>query len=57
MIATGELNLVQGTYRAFGQDLQIRAGQVGFSGTIDNVPPLHLMNQKYRHCILLEYPV
>ena len=35
MIATGELNLVQGTYRAFGQDLQIRTGQVGFSGSID----------------------
>ena len=35
MIATGELNLVDGTYRAFGQDLQIRTGQVGFSGSID----------------------
>lgn len=35
MIATGELNLVEGTYRAFGQDLQIRTGQVGFSGSID----------------------
>lgn len=35
MIATGELNLIEGTYRAFGQDLQIRTGQVGFSGSID----------------------
>lgn len=35
MIATGELNLVQGTYRAFGQDLIIRTGQVGFSGSIE----------------------
>lgn len=35
MIATGELNLREGTYRAFGQDLLIRTGQVGFSGAID----------------------
>ncbi len=35
MIATGELNLVDGTYQAFGQDLIIRTGQVGFSGSID----------------------
>ncbi len=35
MIATGELNLREGTYRAFGQDLIISTGQVGFSGPID----------------------
>ncbi|KTF17898.1 translocation/assembly module TamB domain-containing protein [Pseudoalteromonas sp. H105] len=35
MIATGELNLKQGTYYAFGQDLIIRTGQIGFSGPID----------------------
>lgn len=35
MIATGELNLQQGTYRAFGQDLIITKGQIGFSGSID----------------------
>lgn len=35
MIATGELNLREGTYRAFGQDLIITKGQVGFSGPID----------------------
>ncbi|WP_404340460.1 translocation/assembly module TamB domain-containing protein [Pseudoalteromonas mariniglutinosa] len=35
MITIGELNLVEGTYRAFGQDLFIRMGQVGFSGSIE----------------------
>ena len=35
MITTGELNLRQGTYRSFGQDLIIRTGQIGFSGPID----------------------
>ncbi len=35
MIATGELNLQEGTYRAFGQDLIITKGQIGFSGPID----------------------
>lgn len=35
MIATGELNLRQGTYRSFGQDLIIRTGQIGFSGSIE----------------------
>ena len=35
MITTGELNLREGTYRAFGQDLLIRTGQIGFSGPID----------------------
>ncbi|MDN3396633.1 MULTISPECIES: translocation/assembly module TamB domain-containing protein [unclassified Pseudoalteromonas] len=35
IIATGELNLIEGTYLAFGQDLIIRTGQVGFSGAID----------------------
>ncbi|MFP3617140.1 translocation/assembly module TamB domain-containing protein, partial [Paraburkholderia sp. SIMBA_050] len=31
----GELNLIEGTYLAFGQDLIIRTGQIGFSGAID----------------------
>ncbi|WP_394191526.1 translocation/assembly module TamB domain-containing protein [Pseudoalteromonas atlantica] len=35
MITTGELNLLKGTYRAFGQDLIITKGQIGFSGPID----------------------
>ena len=35
IIATGELNLIDGTYLAFGQDLIIRTGQVGFSGSIE----------------------
>ena len=34
-IATGELNLIEGTYLAFGQDLIIRTGQIGFSGSIE----------------------
>ncbi|WP_105264397.1 autotransporter assembly complex protein TamB [Pseudoalteromonas sp. T1lg76] len=34
-LAVGELNLVDGKYRAFGQDLLIRTGQIGFSGTLD----------------------
>ena len=41
MIATGELNLREGTYRAFGQDLIITKGQVGFSGPI-NKPYLNI---------------
>ena len=36
IIATGELNLINGTYLAFGQDLIIRTGQVGFSGSIEH---------------------
>lgn len=35
IIAIGELNLVDGTYLAFGQDLIISTGQIGFSGAID----------------------
>ena len=35
IIATGELNLIEGTYLAFGQDLVISTGQVGFSGSIE----------------------
>jgi translocation and assembly module TamB len=35
IIATGELNLIEGTYLAFGQDLIIRTGQIGFSGSIE----------------------
>ncbi|WP_105190337.1 autotransporter assembly complex protein TamB [Pseudoalteromonas sp. T1lg48] len=34
-LAVGELNLVDGKYRAFGQDLLIRTGQIGFSGALD----------------------
>ncbi|MEO2280895.1 autotransporter assembly complex protein TamB [Pseudoalteromonas pernae] len=33
-LAVGELKLVDGKYRAFGQDLIIRTGQVGFSGML-----------------------
>ncbi|WP_462157937.1 translocation/assembly module TamB domain-containing protein [Pseudoalteromonas sp. GB56] len=33
-LAVGELKLVDGKYRAFGQDLLIRTGQVGFSGIL-----------------------
>ncbi|MFY8272696.1 translocation/assembly module TamB domain-containing protein [Pseudoalteromonas sp. SSDWG2] len=33
-IAVGELKLVDGKYRAFGQDLLIRTGQIGFSGSL-----------------------
>ncbi len=36
IIATGELNLINGTYLAFGQNLIIRTGQVGFSGSIEH---------------------
>jgi translocation and assembly module TamB len=35
IIASGELNLIDGTYLAFGQDLVISTGQVGFSGSIE----------------------
>ena len=35
IIATGELNLIDGTYLAFGQDLIISTGQIGFSGSIE----------------------
>ncbi|KJY95277.1 autotransporter assembly complex protein TamB [Pseudoalteromonas ruthenica] len=34
-LASGELKLVDGKYRAFGQDLVIRTGQIGFSGALD----------------------
>ncbi|WP_105255115.1 autotransporter assembly complex protein TamB [Pseudoalteromonas sp. T1lg75] len=34
-LAVGELTLVDGKYRAFGQDLLIRTGQIGFSGALD----------------------
>ncbi|PCK30955.1 autotransporter assembly complex protein TamB [Pseudoalteromonas piscicida] len=35
MLATGELQLREGKYRAFGQDLLIRTGQIGFNGALD----------------------
>jgi translocation and assembly module TamB len=34
--ANGELNLVNGRYKAYGQDLLIRQGEVQFSGPIDS---------------------
>ncbi|MFT6895789.1 MAG: translocation and assembly module TamB [Paraglaciecola sp.] len=34
--ANGELNLVNGRYKAYGQDLVIRQGEVQFSGPIDS---------------------
>ncbi|MFQ3235914.1 MAG: translocation and assembly module TamB, partial [Paraglaciecola sp.] len=34
--ANGELNLVNGRYKAYGQDLIIRQGEVQFSGPIDS---------------------
>ena len=34
--AIGELNLLNGRYRAYGQDLLIRKGQILFSGPIDS---------------------
>lgn len=36
MIGNGELRLVDGRYRAYGQDLLIRRGEVIFSGPMDN---------------------
>ena len=35
LLATGELQLREGKYRAFGQDLQINTGQIGFNGALD----------------------
>ncbi|MEI5639163.1 MULTISPECIES: autotransporter assembly complex protein TamB [unclassified Pseudoalteromonas] len=35
LLATGELQLREGKYRAFGQDLQIKTGQIGFNGALD----------------------
>ncbi|MEH6711545.1 MAG: translocation/assembly module TamB domain-containing protein [Paraglaciecola polaris] len=34
--ANGELNLINGRYRAYGQDLVIREGEIQFSGPIDS---------------------
>ncbi len=34
-LINGEINLVDGTYRSFGQDLQIRTGKIFFSGPPD----------------------
>ncbi|WP_462163763.1 translocation/assembly module TamB domain-containing protein [Pseudoalteromonas xiamenensis] len=41
LVGSGELSLVQGQFRAFGQDLIISKGQVGFSGALDK-PFLHV---------------
>ncbi|WP_440053653.1 translocation/assembly module TamB domain-containing protein [Pseudoalteromonas sp. T1lg65] len=35
LLATGELALREGSYRAFGQDLLIRTGQIGFNGSLE----------------------
>lgn len=35
LLASGELSLREGTYKAFGQDLQIKTGQIGFNGPLD----------------------
>ncbi len=35
VMAVGEISLVDGEYRAFGQELKIDTGQVGFSGALD----------------------
>lgn len=35
LLTTGDINLINGVYQSFGQDLQIQTGQVGFSGAID----------------------
>lgn len=35
LLAVGDVNLIDGYYRAFGQELMIDTGQVGFNGAID----------------------
>ncbi|WP_105167763.1 autotransporter assembly complex protein TamB [Pseudoalteromonas sp. T1lg23B] len=35
LLASGELSLLEGRYRAFGQDLLIKTGQIGFNGALD----------------------
>ncbi|WP_010382782.1 translocation/assembly module TamB domain-containing protein [Pseudoalteromonas rubra] len=35
MLASGEINLREGQYKAFGQDLSIETGQLGFNGPLD----------------------
>ncbi|WP_175442141.1 autotransporter assembly complex protein TamB [Pseudoalteromonas byunsanensis] len=35
LLASGELSLLEGRYRAFGQDLIIKTGQIGFNGALD----------------------
>ncbi len=35
LIASGDINIIDGVYQSFGQDLQIQTGQIGFSGAID----------------------
>jgi translocation and assembly module TamB len=31
----GQVNLINGTFRAYGQDLQIRTGKLSFNGPVD----------------------
>lgn len=40
--ATGELNIVNGKYKAYGQDLSIDQGQLVFTGSNADNPELHL---------------
>jgi translocation and assembly module TamB len=35
LLASGELSLREGTYKALGQDLEIQTGQIGFNGPLD----------------------
>ncbi|AZZ99165.1 translocation/assembly module TamB domain-containing protein [Pseudoalteromonas sp. R3] len=35
LLASGEINLREGRYKAFGQDLSIETGQMGFNGPLD----------------------
>ncbi|MCO7189668.1 MULTISPECIES: translocation/assembly module TamB domain-containing protein [unclassified Pseudoalteromonas] len=35
LLASGEINLREGQYKAFGQDLNIETGQLGFNGPLD----------------------
>jgi translocation and assembly module TamB len=35
LLASGELSLREGKYKALGQDLQIQTGQIGFNGPLD----------------------
>ncbi|WP_125782260.1 autotransporter assembly complex protein TamB [Pseudoalteromonas rubra] len=35
LLASGEINLREGQYKAFGQDLSIETGQLGFNGPLD----------------------
>ncbi|CCQ11683.1 hypothetical protein PALB_25840 [Pseudoalteromonas luteoviolacea B = ATCC 29581] len=41
IVGSGELSLRNGTFKAFGQDLMISKGQIGFSGALEK-PYLHV---------------